>query len=76
MPKRILKGKVVSAKNNKTIVVMVSRKYKHPQFKKIMNSSRNFHAHDEENKFKIGDVVRIQESRPISKKKHWKVLEG
>ena len=76
MPKRILKGKVVSAKNNKTIVVMVSRKYKHPQFKKIMNSSRKFYAHDEENKFKIGDVVRIQESRPISKKKHWKVLEG
>ena len=76
MPKRILKGKVVSEKNNKTIVVMVSRKYKHPQFKKIMNSSRKFHVHDEENKFKIGDVVRIQESRPISKKKHWQVLEG
>ncbi len=67
MPKKILKGKVISDKNNKTIVVLVERKYQHPFFKKIVKSKKKYHAHDEENKFKIGDTVRIVESKPYSK---------
>ena len=74
MPKRILKGKVVSAKNNKTIVVLVKRKYAHPFFKKTLTTSKKYHAHDETNKFKIGDDVKIIESKPFSKKKRWEVI--
>ena len=75
MPKKILKGKVISDKNEKTIVVLVERKYQHPFLKKIIKSKKKYHAHDEENKFKIGDSVQIEESKSYSKNKRFKVLE-
>tara|TARA_B100000745_G_C20035592_1_gene352705 strand:- start:495 stop:722 length:228 start_codon:yes stop_codon:yes gene_type:complete len=74
MSKKILNGKVIRDKNNKTIVVLVKRKYSHPFFNKVITSSRKYHAHDEKNKFKIGDSVKIIESNPFSKNKKWKVL--
>tara|TARA_Y100000590_G_scaffold462900_1_gene628231 strand:+ start:1138 stop:1368 length:231 start_codon:yes stop_codon:yes gene_type:complete len=74
MSKKILNGKVVKDKNNKTIVVLVKRRYAHPFFGKVMTSSKKYHAHDEKNKFKIGDDVRIIESKPFSKKKRWEVI--
>jgi len=74
MSKKILKGKVVRDKNDKTIVVLVKRKYMHPFFSKVITSSKKYHAHDENNKFKIGDDVQIIESKPFSKKKKWEVL--
>ena len=75
MPKKILKGKVISDKNEKTIVVLVERKYQHTFLKKIVKSKKKYHAHDEKNKFKIGDTVLIEESKPYSKNKRFKVLE-
>ena len=69
MSKKTLQGKVIRDKNNKTIVVLVKRKYAHPFFKKVITSSKKYHAHDENNKFKIGDEVKIIESKPFSKKK-------
>ena len=69
MTKRTLNGVVVSDKSDKTVVVLVKRKYSHPLFDKVMTASKKYHAHDEKNKFKIGDKVKIIESRPISKKK-------
>ena len=75
MSKKILNGKVVRDQNDKTIVVLVKRKYIHPYFKKVITSSKKYHVHDEKNKFKIGDDVKIIESRPYSKKKRWEVLE-
>jgi small subunit ribosomal protein S17 len=75
MPKRILQGVVVSDKNAKTVVVKVERLYTHPLFKKTVRRSKKFHAHDEDGTFKVGDIVRIQESRPISKNKRWVVLK-
>ena len=74
MSKKILTGKVIRDKNDKTIVVLVKRKYSHPFFKKVINSSKKYHAHDEKNKFKIGDDIKIIESKPFSKKKKWEVL--
>ena len=74
MPKRILSGTVVSSNSNKTIVVKVTRKVKHKLYKKIIKRSKNYHAHDEDNNFKIGDAVRIIESKPISKLKSWIVM--
>ena len=74
MTKKILNGRVIKDKNNKTIVVLVKRRYSHPFFKKVITSSKKYHAHDEGNKFKVGDNVKIIESRPISKKKRWKVM--
>ena len=74
MPKRILRGKVISNKNNKTVIVEITRKVKHQLYKKIINRIKKFHAHDENNICNIGDDVRIQESRPISKLKRWVVL--
>ena len=74
MSKKTLNGKVIRDKNNKTVVVLVKRKYSHPFFKKVITSSKKYHAHDEKNKFKIGDKVKIIESRPISKKKKWMVI--
>ena len=71
MTKKILKGKVIKDKNNKTIVVLVKRRFTHPFFEKVITSSKKYHAHDENNKFKIGDIVKIIESRPFSKKKRW-----
>jgi small subunit ribosomal protein S17 len=75
MPKRVLQGVVVSDKNAKTVVVEVERRYMHPLFKKTVRRSKKFHAHDEENTFKVGDIVRIEESAPISKNKRWVVLK-
>ena len=74
MPKRILQGTVVSDKNDKTIVVEVERRYTHPLLKKTVRRTKKYHAHDETNVFKIGELVSIQESPPISKKKRWVVL--
>ncbi len=71
MPKRVLQGVVVSDKNNKTIVVEVERRYTHPLLKKTVRRSKKYHAHDETNVFKIGDLVSIEETSPISKKKRW-----
>ena len=76
MSKRVLKGTVVSAKNNKTIVVEVIRKFQHPFFGKVISRTKKYHAHDENNKFKEGDEVKIAECAPISKKKSWEVLKG
>ena len=75
MTKKILKGTVTSAKNNKTIVVQVTRKFKHPFYEKVIIRSKKYHAHDEKNKFKEGESVSIVESKPFSKKKTWKVME-
>ncbi|MBE6450171.1 MAG: 30S ribosomal protein S17 [Alphaproteobacteria bacterium] len=75
MPKRILQGVVVSDKMDKTVVVQVERRVMHPVYKKYIKSSKKYHAHDENNACKVGDVVRIQECRPISKTVTWVVLE-
>ena len=75
MTKKILKGTVTSAKNNKTIVVQVTRKFKHPFYEKVIKRSKKYHAHDENNKFKEGENVSIVETKPYSKKKTWKVME-
>ena len=74
MTKKILKGKVIKDKNDKTIVVLVKRRFSHPFFEKVITSSKKYHAHDENNKFKTGDIVKIIESRPFSKKKRWEVI--
>lgn len=75
MPKRILQGVVVSDKMDKTVVVQVERRVMHPVYKKYIKSSKKYHAHDENNACKVGDVVRIQECRPISKTVTWVVLD-
>jgi len=74
MSKKILNGNVIRDQNDKTIVVFVKRKYSHPFFGKVITSSKKYHALDENNKFKIGDNVKIIESKPFSKKKKWEVL--
>ncbi len=74
MPKRILTGTVVSDVNDKTIVVRVERKVKHPLYGKIIRRSKKYHAHDEANEFKAGETVRIEETKPISKNKTWIAL--
>ena len=74
MSKKMLKGKVISDKNEKTVVVLVKRRYSHAFFKKVVTSSKKYHVHDEKNIFKIGDDVKIIESKPFSKKKRWKVI--
>lgn len=74
MPKRILQGVVVSDKMDKTVVVKVERRIMHPIYKKFIRRSKKYAAHDETNQFKIGDVVRIRECRPLSKTKSWEVL--
>ena len=74
MPKRILQGSVVSDKGDKTVVVKVERLFNHPLLKKTMRRSSRFHAHDEGNAFKTGDLVRIQECAPKSKLKRWEVI--
>jgi small subunit ribosomal protein S17 len=75
MPKRVLTGNVVSDKGDKTVVVLVERKVKHPLYGKIIRRSKKYHAHDEANAFKEGETVRIEETAPISKLKTWKVIE-
>ncbi|MCR4281650.1 MAG: 30S ribosomal protein S17 [Bauldia sp.] len=76
MPKRVLQGTVVSDKNDKTIVVRVERRFTHPVLKKTIRRSKKYHAHDAENKYKVGDVVSIAESAPISKNKRWVVIDA
>jgi small subunit ribosomal protein S17 len=75
MPKRILQGVVVSDKQAKTLVVKVERRFTHPLLKKTVRKSKNYHAHTETAAFKVGDTVSIEETRPISKLKRWRVLE-
>ena len=75
MPKRLLSGKVVSSNSNKTIVVEVTRRVRHKLYKKIIKKSKKYHAHDENNIHKKGDLVTIQETKPISKLKSWIVHE-
>lgn len=74
MPKRILQGVVVSDKNDKTIVVQVERRFTHPVMRKTVRLTKKYHAHDEANRCKAGDIVRIEECPPVSKKKKWVVL--
>ncbi len=76
MPKRVLSGVVSSANNEKTVVVKVERTFKHPMYKKYIKRSKKYHAHDETNKLNIGDKVLIEETKPISKLKTWKILEN
>ena len=75
MPKRILIGTVVSDKTDKTVVVKVERKVKHPLYGKIIRRSKRYNAHDEDNSYKTGERVRIEETKPISKTKTWRVLD-
>ena len=75
MPKRVLTGLIVSDKGDKTVVVNVERKVKHPLYGKIIRRSKKYHAHDETNEFKQGETVRIEETAPISKLKTWKVVD-
>lgn len=74
MPRRVLTGKVVSDKMDKTITVLVERRLKHPVYKKFIKRSKKFHAHDEKNQFKVGDEVSIIEAPPMSKTKRWVVV--
>tara|TARA_B100001123_G_C14367242_1_gene653372 strand:- start:153 stop:383 length:231 start_codon:yes stop_codon:yes gene_type:complete len=74
MTKKILTGIVIKDKNDKTIVVLVKRRYIHPFFGKVSTKSKKYHAHDERNKFKKGDAVKIIESKPFSKNKKWEVI--
>ena len=76
MPKKILTGTVVSDKPNKTITVLIERKYSHPVLKKIVRVRKKYNAHDENNKYKTGDKVSIIESRPFSKNKRFQVMEN
>jgi small subunit ribosomal protein S17 len=74
MPKRILSGTVTSDKNDQTVTVLVERRYAHPVLKKTIRKSKKYRAHDPQNQFKAGDIVRIQECAPISKTKRWEVV--
>ncbi|GAB6051396.1 30S ribosomal protein S17 [Magnetospira thiophila] len=74
MPRRILLGTVVSDKQDKTVIVSVVRRFKHPMYAKIIQKSKKYAAHDETNSCKEGDQVKIRECRPISKRKTWEVL--
>ncbi|HOJ88555.1 MAG TPA: 30S ribosomal protein S17 [Pseudothermotoga sp.] len=75
MAKKRLTGVVVSDKMDKTVVVRVTRKYEHPKYKKHIEKSKKYHAHDEHNECKVGDLVVIEETRPLSKTKNWRVVE-
>ncbi|AEI37592.1 MAG: 30S ribosomal protein S17 [Zymomonas mobilis subsp. pomaceae] len=75
MPKRVLTGTVVSDKTDKTVVVLIERKVKHPLYGKIIRLSKKYHAHDEQNAYHEGETVRIEECAPVSKLKTWRVLE-
>lgn len=74
MPKRVLQGVVTSDKMDKTVTVQVERRFKHPLYKKFIRRSKKYAAHDESNAVKVGDVVKIQECRPMSKRKKWEVV--
>lgn len=75
MPKRILQGMVTSDKADKTITVVVERRLSHPVYKKIIRRSKKYAAHDEDNRYKVGDIVKIRESKPHSRTKNWEVVE-
>ena len=75
MTKKILQGVITSTKNDKTVVVEVTRKFAHPFYGKVIKRSKKYHAHDETNKYKEGEIIKIIECNPISKKKRWKVVE-
>ena len=74
MPKRILTGTVTSDKNDQTVTVVVERRFKHPLLHKTVRQTKKYRAHDENNTFKVGDTVRIQECAPKSKTKRWEVI--
>ena len=74
MPRRVLQGVVVSDKMDKTVTVLVERRVMHPLYKKFIRRSKKYHAHDETNQVKVGDVVQIEECKPLSKTKTWKVV--
>ena len=74
MPKRILQGEVVSNKQAKTVVVRVERRFTHPLLKKTVRRSKKYHAHDETNAHKVGDIVSIEESKPVSRLKRWTII--
>ncbi len=74
MSRRVLRGRVVGDKADKTVIVKVERHFKHPMYGKFINRSKRLAAHDEDNACKVGDLVRIRECRPLSKRKHWEVL--
>jgi small subunit ribosomal protein S17 len=76
MPKRELQGTVVSDKQDKTVIVRVERRFTHPVLKKTVRRSKKDHAHDETNEYSIGDIVWLEENRPISKLKRWTVVRG
>ncbi len=75
MPKRTMTGTVVSRSGDKTVVVRIERRIQHPLYKKIIKRSKRYHAHDADNKYQVGDFVRIQECAPFSKMKTWEVVE-
>lgn len=75
MPRKVYTGKVISNKMDKTVVVAVTRLYQHPKYKKTVKRVTKFKAHDEKNKYNIGDTVKIIESRPLSKEKRWTIIE-
>ena len=76
MPKRILSGTICKATSKKTVVVEVERTFKHPIYKKYIKRSKKYHAHDETDALRVGDKVIIEETRPISKLKTWKVVNN
>ena len=76
MPRRVLQGVVTSDVNEKTVTVLVERRFMHPVYKKYVSRSKKYAAHDEDNRYRAGDEVRIEESRPISKRKSWIVIDG
>src|SRR5699024_7058108 len=76
MPKRIMQGTVVSDKNDKTVVVRIERRFTHPVMRKVVRQSKRYKAHDENNSAKVGDVVFIEESAPISRDKRWVVVQN
>ncbi|HEX9321348.1 MAG TPA: 30S ribosomal protein S17 [Xanthobacteraceae bacterium] len=76
MPKRMLQGTVVGDKQDKTVIVRVERRFTHPLLKKTVRRTKKYHAHDEKNEFSVGDIVWIEEHRPISRLKRWAVARG
>jgi len=74
MPRRVLQGVVVGDKANQTVTVLVERRIMHPLYKKFIKRTKKYHAHDQDNRCKIGDIVRIEECRPVSKTKSWRVV--
>ena len=76
MPKRMLQGTVVGDKQDKTVIVRVERRFTHPLLKKTVQRTKKYHAHDENNEFSVGDIVWIEEHRPISRLKRWAVARG